>query len=61
MSRILAGQPGGLGGHDGQLSLGPLTTCLLPMQLWLQGSLRQEEVKQSHSRDAQKPASCILG
>ena len=55
MSRIFAGQPGGWGGHDGQLSLGPLTTCPLPLQLLLQGSLRQEGVKQSHCRDAQRP------
>ena len=55
MSRIFAGQPGGWGGHDGQLFLGPLTTCLLPLQLLLQGSLRQEGVKQSQCRDALRP------
>ena len=42
--------------HDGQLSLGPLTTCILPLQLLLQGSLRQEEVKQPHYQDAQRPS-----
>ena len=30
----------------------PFATCLLPLQLLLQGSFRQEEVKQPHRRDA---------
>ena len=46
------------GGHYGQLSLGPLTTYLLPLHLLLQGSFCQEEVKQSYCKDAQNP--CIM-
>ena len=30
-------------------------TCLLPLQLLLQGSFQQEEVKQPHWRDTQRP------
>ena len=30
----------------------PFASCLLPLQLLLQGSFCQEEVKQPHSRDA---------
>ena len=33
----------------------PFTICILPLQLLLQGSFRQEEVKQAHHRDAQRP------
>ena len=33
----------------------PFTICILPLQLLLQGSFRQEEVKQPHHRDAQRP------
>ena len=33
----------------------PFATCLLPLQLLLQGSFRREEVKQPHHRDAQRP------
>ena len=33
----------------------PFATCLLPLQLLLQGSFQQEEVKQPHWRDTQKP------
>ena len=33
----------------------PFATCLLPLQLLLQGSFRQEEVKKPHRRDAQRP------
>ena len=38
-----------------KLSLVPFATCLLPLYLLLQGSFRQEEVNQSHRRDAQTP------
>ena len=31
------------------------STCLLPLQLLLQGSFPQEEVKQPHCRDTQRP------
>ena len=50
-----AGQPGGGGGQDGQIPLGPLYTFLLPLHLLLQGSFCQEEVKQSHCRQQQRP------
>ena len=33
----------------------PFVTCLLHMQLLIQGSFRQEEVKQPHCRDTQRP------
>ena len=33
----------------------PLATCLLNLQLMLQGSFHQEEVKQPHCKNAQKP------
>ena len=33
----------------------PFATCLLPLQLLLQGSFNQEEVKQLHCRDTQRP------
>ena len=33
----------------------PLATCLLPLQLLLQGSFHQKEVKQPHRRDTQRP------
>ena len=33
----------------------PFSTCLLPLQLLLQGSFQQEEVKQPHWRDTQRP------
>ena len=35
--------------------LGPFATFLLHLQLLLQGSFHQEEVKQPHCRDTQKP------
>ena len=38
-----------------KFSLVPAATCLLPLQLLLQGSFRQEEVKQPHCRNAQRP------
>ena len=33
----------------------PLATCLLHLQLQLQGSFHQDEVKQPHCRDTQRP------
>ena len=33
----------------------PFATCLLHLQLLLQGSFHQEEVKQPHRRDTQRP------
>ena len=33
----------------------PFATCLLHLQLLLQGSFHQEEVKQPHCRDTQRP------
>ena len=33
----------------------PFATCLLPLQLLLQGSFQQEEVKQPQWRDTQRP------
>ena len=33
----------------------PIATCLLHLQLLLQGSFHQEEVKQPHCRDTQRP------
>ena len=33
----------------------PFATCLLHLQLLLQGSFQQEEVKQPHCRDTQRP------
>ena len=33
----------------------PFATCLLPLQLLLQGSFNQEEVKQPHFIDTQRP------
>ena len=33
----------------------PFSTCLLPLQLLLQGSFQPEEVKQPHWRDTQRP------
>ena len=38
-----------------KFSLVPFATCLLPLQLLLQGSFHQEEVKQLHLRDTQRP------
>ena len=38
-----------------KLSLVPFATCLLPLDLLLQGSFHQEEVKQPHLRDTQRP------
>ena len=32
-----------------------LATCLLPLQLLFQGSFHQQEVKQPHCRDTQRP------
>ena len=37
-----------------KFSLVPFATCLLCLQLLLQGSFHQEEVKQPHSRDTQR-------
>ena len=33
----------------------PLAICILQLQLMLQGSFHQEEVKQTHCRDTQRP------
>ena len=38
-----------------KFSLVPFASCLLHLQLLLQGSFHQEEVKQPHSRDTQRP------
>ena len=38
-----------------KFSLVPFETCLLPLQLLLQGSFHPEEVKKSHLRDTQRP------
>ena len=38
-----------------KFSLVPLATCLLHLQLLLQGSFHQEELKQLHCRDTQIP------
>ena len=51
------GMQDSLVGEEGmmvKLSLVPFATCLLPLQL-LQGSFHQEEVKQPHLRDTQRP------
>ena len=37
-----------------KLPVFPFATCLLPLQVLLQGSFHQEEVKQPHHRDTQK-------
>ena len=38
-----------------KFSLVPFGTCLLHLQLLLQGSFHQDEVKQPHCRDTQRP------
>ena len=38
-----------------KLPLVPFATCLLHLQLLLQGFFHQEEVKQPHCRDTQRP------
>ena len=43
----------GEGGHDSLLPPGSLPPCLFPLQFLLWGSSNQEEVKQSHCKDAQ--------
>ena len=50
-----AWQPGGWGGYDGTFA-----TCLLPLQLLLQGSFLNEEVNQPHCRDDKTLTSCII-
>ena len=39
----------------GKFFLIPFDTCLLPLQLLLQGSFHQEEIKQPHYRGTQTP------
>ena len=39
----------------GKFFLIPFDTCLLPLQLMLQGSFHQEEIKQPHYRGTQTP------
>ena len=38
-----------------KFSLVPFSTCFLPLQLLIPGSIHQKEVRQAHLRDIQRP------